>query len=546
MNTNAPKTPFSLLNPFLPLPEILAQNPFAAAAVDPTEVAANAPEGSYTYALVQSAPSVPAEECEVDAASVELVIRWGASTLHLEHLTPPRSFFVGEEGGKDAAVDFSLPAAKLGMDRFAVVRKMADGSARVVIPAGAKGTVTIAGNVVKVSDLAANGHGEASREVAGAIEIPLRASTKARFEIGGLEFEVASVNAGRKVSGRLSLDRRGLPYQALSMALHLGLLGAAAVFMPPLAMASEDSISQDRIESLKMALSANAERELDAAKDDGQADTKTERDGGTGAAAVGESGKMGSATSKSSNGKWAAEGPKNNPEVHLSRDAAIAMARDFGLVGLLNAGLGGDPKAPTVPWGGYDTSGRDAKSANGNMWGDSIGEAAGGGGLGLTGVGEGGGGDAQSIGLGKVGTYGHGAGLGDGDGFGPGTGSSFGRSGRGHKQADLSMRQGETVTTGHIPAEVIQRIVRQNFGRFRLCYENGLRNNPNLAGRVSVRFAIGRDGGVMSTANGGSDLPDAGVVGCVVGAFRGLQFPQSENGGVVTVTYPISFAPAGK
>ena len=108
------------------------------------------------------------------------------------------------------------------------------------------------------------------------------------------------------------------------------------------------------------------------------------------------------------------------------------------------------------------------------------------------------------------------------------------------------MRQGETKTTGHLPPEVIQRVVRQNFGRFRLCYENGLRGNPNLAGRVGVRFVIGRDGGVMSSANGGSDLPDAGVVSCVVSAFRGLQFPQSEEGGAVTVTYPIMFSPAGK
>ena len=46
-------------------------------------------------------------------------------------------------------------------------------------------------------------------------------------------------------------------------------------------------------------------------------------------------------------------------------------------------------------------------------------------------------------------------------------------------------------TNGRIPAEVIQRIVRQNFGRFRLCYENGLRNNPNLQGRVAVSFVIG-------------------------------------------------------
>jgi len=221
------------------------------------------------------------------------------------------------------------------------------------------------------------------------------------------------------------------------------------------------------------------------------------------------------------------------------------MARDFGLAGLLNAGLGGDPKAPTVAWGGLDTLGRDPKSALGNMWGSDIGEANGMGGLGLTGVGEGAGGTGEGIGVGRLGTYGHGSGLGTGDGFGNGHGSGYGMGAR-HKAADLTMRHGKTETTGRIPSEVIQRIVRQNYGRFRLCYENGQRNNPNLAGRVGVRFVIGRDGGVMSAANGGSDLPDAGVVSCVVGAFRGLQFPQAEEGGTVTVTYPISFAPAGK
>jgi hypothetical protein len=219
------------------------------------------------------------------------------------------------------------------------------------------------------------------------------------------------------------------------------------------------------------------------------------------------------------------------------------MAADFGMVGILNAGIGGDPKAPTVPWGDISTLGRDPLSGNGNMWGSAIGEANGMGGLGLTGVGEGAGGDGHGIGLGRVGTYGHGSGLGDGDGFG----NSHGMGQRGHRLTDPSMRQGKTeVGGGRIPPEVIQRIVRQNFGRFRLCYENGLRNNPNLAGRVSVRFVIGRDGGIMSSANGGSDLPDAGVVSCVVGAFRGLQFPQGEDGGAVTVTYPISFSPAGK
>jgi hypothetical protein len=105
------------------------------------------------------------------------------------------------------------------------------------------------------------------------------------------------------------------------------------------------------------------------------------------------------------------------------------------------------------------------------------------------------------------------------------------------------VRIGQSVSSGHLPPEIIQRVVRQSFGRFRACYEGGLRGNPNLQGRVAVRFVIGRDGGVSNVANGGSDLADASVVSCVQRAFYGLSFP-SPDSGIVTVTYPIVFSPA--
>jgi hypothetical protein len=54
---------------------------------------------------------------------------------------------------------------------------------------------------------------------------------------------------------------------------------------------------------------------------------------------------------------------------------------------------------------------------------------------------------------------------------------------------------------------------------------------------------IGRDGAISSVANGGSDLPDGGVVQCVVRSFYGLSFPAPEEG-IVTVTYPIMLSPA--
>jgi len=46
---------------------------------------------------------------------------------------------------------------------------------------------------------------------------------------------------------------------------------------------------------------------------------------------------------------------------------------------------------------------------------------------------------------------------------------------------------------------------------------------------------------VSLARNGGSDLPDSGVVACVVAAFYGLSFPSPENG-VVSVSYPIVFS----
>jgi hypothetical protein len=98
------------------------------------------------------------------------------------------------------------------------------------------------------------------------------------------------------------------------------------------------------------------------------------------------------------------------------------------------------------------------------------------------------------------------------------------------------------TASGRLPPEVIQRIVRQSSGRFRLCYENGLRSSPGLRGRVAVSFVIGRDGAVSHVGDGGSDLPDAGVIACVVRSFYGLSFPQPESG-VVTVRYPLAFEP---
>jgi len=106
-----------------------------------------------------------------------------------------------------------------------------------------------------------------------------------------------------------------------------------------------------------------------------------------------------------------------------------------------------------------------------------------------------------------------------------------------------SVRMGSLIVSGTTPSEVIQRIIRQSFGRFRGCYQVGLRSNPSLQGRVTTKFVIDKNGTVVTAQDGGSDLPDQTVVQCVVHVFTTLTFPQPDNGGVVVVSAPLMFDP---
>jgi hypothetical protein len=100
---------------------------------------------------------------------------------------------------------------------------------------------------------------------------------------------------------------------------------------------------------------------------------------------------------------------------------------------------------------------------------------------------------------------------------------------------------GVTLSKESLPPEVIRRIVRQNFGRFRLCYENGLRTNPTLAGLVRIRFVIDADGSVGTVSDAGSVLADKAVLLCMQRSFASLSFPQPEKG-ALSATYSLSLS----
>jgi len=97
---------------------------------------------------------------------------------------------------------------------------------------------------------------------------------------------------------------------------------------------------------------------------------------------------------------------------------------------------------------------------------------------------------------------------------------------------------------GHLDPQDVQRVMRQHYGQFRVCYESSLCCCPNLEARVTVSFVIDIDGRVKQSTLVSSDASSSALGECVVRAYLGIQFPPPE-GGTVTVVYPIMFFPGG-
>ena len=162
-----------------------------------------------------------------------------------------------------------------------------------------------------------------------------------------------------------------------------------------------------------------------------------------------------------------------------ARGVALREAQEFGMIGLLNTG------AADAMWHGID---RVVRGLEGET-------------------------DPGSIGL----------------------GNAFGRLGGNAR----NVRMGALSVTGALPPEVVQRIVRQNFGRLRLCYEKALQKNDKLRGKLTARFEIDDKGAVGSAAVAG-ELKDDAFEKCLEQVFTGLSFPRPETG-VVAVRIPLEF-----
>ncbi|MEZ4300310.1 MAG: AgmX/PglI C-terminal domain-containing protein [Polyangiaceae bacterium] len=471
-----------------------------------------------------------------DSAGVAIVsLRWNGAPLAAKAARSGEDVVVGDAPGSLAP----LPSRALGGAALTVADTR--GGAHACIPEG------------KVANVARSG--ERGELVAGPARIPLRKGDEVSVLLDDFEI-VVSGHDDEPTPRRRKLAAGAWVHTAVVAAVHAGLLFAGSRAALASSIETDDA---PQMEALRAYLATAEDRSAtpdEVVSGVGMKSDSLESNGrsGNGKAGGGErhagaEGKAGDSTSRAKNRHWGVDGKPVKGDALDARDA-LEMARDFGIVGVLRAIQEDGVRAVegANPW-----SSGDAFNATGGMLGRVLGESEGAGGLALSGVGEGGGGKGDGIGLGGIGTIGHTDGLegfGTGgagtrqSGFGIGWSGSWGHVGRmrGHRLRHPRWGDGWDISlSGRLPPEAIQRIIRQNFGRFRTCYQDGLKRNPSLEGRVTVRFVIGRDGSVASTSASGSTLPDAGVVSCVARAFYGISFPQPE-GGIVSVVYPIVFS----
>lgn len=441
--------------------------------------------------------SMPPNQLDSDPALVlDVTVFWGSTVLAVKRLDPPRRFSVGPDRGD---VELVLPDALTG----GVPRALCE----------------VQGEAVLISSL----YGSPRRLTPG---------QEVEVELGPLSFRFGLGPRERHAFRKRALDWGDVGYFSASLAVVGSLLGALAFFAPPLGITLDEGLDRERQDLMLQYLSASAERELVDPRSDGPGSRSAPPEG-----SPERPGELGRPEAPRRVAHFASSAPRDDQDTTRSRDQILAEARSFGLIGILASA---SPSNPGSLWERDGALSPLDSTVMGGLFGVDIGEVAGSGGVGPSGTGQGSGTPGRGVGLGGIGGCAADVGCrGPGVGFGAsaGLGSGGGRT----TKAPRLRAQGTTEVSGALPAEVIQRVVRQNFGRFRLCYENGLRKNPTLTGRVAARFVIDRTGAVSAVQNGDSDLPDSAVVACVVSTFYGLSFPAPERG-VVRVTYPIVFS----
>ena len=95
------------------------------------------------------------------------------------------------------------------------------------------------------------------------------------------------------------------------------------------------------------------------------------------------------------------------------------------------------------------------------------------------------------------------------------------------------------VSEGEIEdPNAIAAVIRRRIGAVKGCYDLALKRNPDIKGKVVVKFTIGETGAVVDISIEDNSTGDNGVANCISQRVRNFRFPKPKNG-KVTVAYPF-------
>jgi hypothetical protein len=479
--------------------------------------------------LVVYPQNAPTTKSLMNQYSLEVTLLFQKTTLQVLHLNEPKALSLGDAPGCDFFI--------AGLPKTPLVTLTEQGEAFCFLR-GAAGYLSDETKRQQLSSVT-----NTSKDGLCAVLIAPR--TRYVLQLGALELQLQRVEQAMPIKDEASKDRNIWSYTAASTLFHSLLLLLLFQVSP-----EERSLDLALLQSNNLLVSFQTQPTEEKPEEIPNWRSEKMRSGllgeREGRMHNGPSGAMGKKHAKQQQGLYQVQGLSQDP--HLARHQAEALAQQAGIIALIKGGAG--VASPFASLFGKETMvGTDPKDILGGLLGERTAEAGGGYGLGLRGTGMGGNYKGEgTLGAGSFGLSGAGAGgscdettcTGVGLGFGSGMGS--GREIKKEKTHTASAPEAiEGKSTSSCPQcldkDVIRRVIRRAMPGIKYCYEQGLLQNKNLAGKVSIHFVIANNGAVVSAT------PKAGISAtvdqCVARKISQLSFPTP--GGLVEVDYPFLF-----
>ncbi len=465
-------------------------------------------------AVLFTEPLPPEATPSEDSKVLQVALLWGDTLINVQHFADGVPVTIGEGAG----AKFNVFSGGVGQLFTLATAKGAN--TLVNVPAEAGLVLSKGGDTHKTKEqLKSEGklRGAEGGVRADAIELGLHDRAQVSFE--NVAFILRYVRPSVALSVNTLEDSDFTFFKIASICIMAFIALVAAMILNPLGDGSaSDDIFANPGKYVKMLVRAEKKVEIKKLKD--------------------LSGIKEGAKPKEDEGKFGKKDEKKKDADPSKKGAPVVDAnkreedrKKIQTAGLLGALAGNGAASNVFGPGGLGTGINNA--LGGLQGGAGLGDAHGVGGLGSRGSGSGGGG--TGLGLGGLGTK--------GGGRGSGGNGAIDLGGRGKDTTRIV--PGKTTVVGGLSKDVIAKVIKRHQNEIKFCFEQELQKNPDLSGKVAVAFTIDPAGAVADANVSETSLSNNNAENCMLARIRRWKFPEPQGGGVVSVTFPWIFKPAG-